>query len=442
MNWKLPFDIPLITPTLGLPLEFFSILGIIVFVVHICFIYMLIGASTASVIYNIVGVFKKDSSYDKFAYRMTNYTTVSENMGALWGVAPLLVISVLFTGFFYTAILKISPHILHIIYGNIIAFLLSYAYKFSWHALHNHKGFHIAIGLSAVLSFFTLPFVFMSMTNLYMQPELFASVNNIWDIMFTPVTGFRLLNFFLTAFMATGVAMIFIGARWVKKGDEEIGKIAISQGKKWFLLATPLNIVVMPLLPFVFTARISESLMHTGFIYLPFIASLLLIITFLFVLNKFKEEIITPQSALRAIGLVLVSIFLMATTREGVRVVSFAEPLELQAEATSKFMTASIAEYKKYKEELANKPALDLSDPVTLAESKGCLACHSLNIKLVGPSYIEVANKERNKGVLIHSIQNGSTNKYDVIPMPAQDVSNEEAKILVDWILSLEDQNK
>ena len=28
MNWKLPFDIPLITPTLGLPLEFFSILGI------------------------------------------------------------------------------------------------------------------------------------------------------------------------------------------------------------------------------------------------------------------------------------------------------------------------------------------------------------------------------------------------------------------------------
>lgn len=56
MNWKLPFDIPLITPTLGLPLEFFSILGIIVFVVHICFIYMLIGASTASVIYNIMGV--------------------------------------------------------------------------------------------------------------------------------------------------------------------------------------------------------------------------------------------------------------------------------------------------------------------------------------------------------------------------------------------------
>lgn len=439
MNWKLPFDIPLVTPTLGLPLEFFSVLGIIVFVVHISFIYMLIGASTASVIYNIIGVFKKDKAYDQFAYKMTNYTTVSENMGALWGVAPLLVISVLFTGFFYTAILKVSPHILHVIYGNIIAFLLSYAYKFSWHALENHKGFHIAIGASAVLAFFTLPFVFMSMTNLYMQPELFATVQNIWDMMFTPVTGFRLLNFFLSAFMATGVVMIFIGARWVKNGDTEIGKIAISQGKKWFLWATPLNIVVMPLLPFVFTPRISEGLMHTGFIYLPFVASILLIIAFLFILNKFNEEVVSPQSAMRAIALVFVSILLMATTREGVRVVSFEEPLALQAEATTKFMTASLAEYKKYKTEMANKPAVDLNDPLQLADAKGCLSCHSVDTKLVGPSYQEVALKEKNKNTLMHTIQNGSVNKYDVIPMPAQDVSDEEASKLADWIMSLGD---
>lgn len=437
MNWKLPFDIPLITPTLGLPLEFFSILGIIVFVVHICFIYMLIGASTASVIYNIMGVFKKDSNYDKFAYRMTNYTTVSENMGALWGVAPLLVISVLFTGFFYAAILKVSPHILHIIYGNIIAFLLSYAYKFSWHALENHKGFHIAIGLSAVLAFFTLPFVFMSMANLYMQPELFTTVNNIWDIMFTPVTGFRLLNFFLTAFMATGVVMIYIGAKWAKNGDTEIGKIAISQGKKWFLWATPLNVVVMPLLPFVFSARISEALLRTPFIYLPFIASLLLIVAFLFILNKFKEEVVLPQSALRAVALVLLSIFLMATTREGVRVVSFAEPLALQAEATSEFMNASLMEYKKYKEELANKPAADLNDPAVLAENKGCLACHGVDVKLVGPSYKEVASKSFDEATLVKSMMEGSENKYDVIPMPPQDLSEDEAKKLAKWILEL-----
>lgn len=105
-------------------------------------------------------------------------------------------------------------------------------------------------------------------------------------------------------------------------------------------------------------------------------------------------------------------------------------------------MTASIAEYKKYKEEMANKPALDLTNPKILAESKGCLACHAVDVKLVGPSYNEVANKERNKDVLIHSIHYGSVNKYDVIPMPAQDASDEEAQILVDWILSLKDTKK
>lgn len=441
MNWKLPFDIPLVTPTLGLPLEFYSILGIIVFVVHICFIYMLIGASTASVLYHIIGVNKKSKAHEEFAYRMTNYTTVSENMGALWGVAPLLVISVLFTGFFYTAILKVSPHILHIIYGNIIAFLLSYAYKFSWHKLENHKGFHIAIGAVAVLSFYTLPFVFMSMTNLYMQPELFASVNNIWEIMFTPVTGFRLANFFLSAFMATGVVLIYIGARWVKAGDVEVGKIAIDQGKKWFLFATPLNLVILPLLPFVFTSRISEALLHTPFIYLPFVAALLLLIAFLYVLNKFNEEIVTPQVGLKAVSLVIVSILLMATTREGVRVVSFAEPVALQAQATEEFMTASLAEYKRYKEELANKPAIDLNDPVQLAEAKGCLACHSVDVKLVGPSYNEVALRENDKATIINAIQNGSVNKYDVVPMSAQDVSVEEADKLADWIMSLKEHN-
>ena len=44
----------------------------------------------------------------------------------------------------------------------------------------------------------------------------------------------------------------------------------------------------------------------------------------------------------------------MATTREGVRVVSFAEPLALQAQATEDFMNASLTQYKKYKGEMAN----------------------------------------------------------------------------------------
>lgn len=437
MNWKLPFDIPLVVPTMGLPGWFFDTLGIIVFVVHIAFIYTLIGASTASVLYNITGVFKKSKTDDLLAYKMTNPTTISENMGALWGVAPLLVISVLYTGFFYTAILKVSPHILHIIYGNIFAFLLSYAYKFSWHSLHHHKGFHIAIGLVAVLTFYTLPPVFMSMSNLYLQPETFATVQNIWDMMLTPLTGFRLINFFLTAFSFTGIVMIYLGVKWVKAGgeDAEAGRLAIDQGKKWFMWAAPVNIAILPLVFFAFSPRISEAYIHTPFVFAPFAASVVLTILFFFLLKRFGTAEMNMGEATKALVMMLVAVLLMATARHGIRVVSFEEPLKLQAEATEKYMTDVITEYKAYKEEMKNAPAVVLDPAVSLADSKGCLACHSVDTALVGPSYKEVAAKGESAEVLTASLKNGSTGKWGETPMPPQNVTDEEAATLVEWVL-------
>jgi cytochrome c len=76
---------------------------------------------------------QKNPVYDRVAYLLTTPVTVSENMGALWGVAPLLLVSVLFTPLFYAAAIMNSPQWLHIIYGNIAAFLFSYLYKFTWH---------------------------------------------------------------------------------------------------------------------------------------------------------------------------------------------------------------------------------------------------------------------------------------------------------------------
>lgn len=437
MNWKLPFDIPLVVPTMGLPGWFFDTLGIIVFVVHIAFIYTLIGASTASVLYNITGVFKKSKTDDLLAYKMTNPTTISENMGALWGVAPLLVISVLYTGFFYTAILKVSPHILHIIYGNIFAFLLSYAYKFSWHSLHHHKGFHIAIGLVAVLTFYTLPPVFMSMSNLYLQPETFATVQNIWDMMLTPLTGFRLINFFLTAFSFTGIVMIYLGVKWVKAGgeDAEAGRLAIDQGKKWFMWAAPVNIAILPLVFFAFSPRISEAYIHTPFVFAPFAASVVLTILFFFLLKRFGNDEMNLGDATKALVLMLVAVLLMATARHGIRVVSFEEPLKLQAEATEKYMTDVITEYKAHKEAMKNAPAVVLDPAVSLADSKGCLACHSVDTALVGPSYKEIAAKGESADVLTASLKNGSTGKWGETPMPPQNVTDEEAKTLIEWVL-------
>lgn len=80
-----------------------------------------------------------------------------------------------------------------------------------------------------------------------------------------------------------------------------------------------------------------------------------------------------------------------------------------------------------------------------LAMSSGCLACHQVENKVVGPSYKQIA--ERYKGqegaqeMLTQSVINGGVNKWGPIPMPAKggrlDVSDEDIGKIVAWILTL-----
>jgi len=77
-----------------------------------------------------------------------------------------------------------------------------------------------------------------------------------------------------------------------------------------------------------------------------------------------------------------------------------------------------------------------------LAEKKNCLACHQVDKKLVGPSYMEVSAKYAGQkdaaAKLADKIQKGGTGVWGQIPMPANpQVNAEEAKTLATWILTL-----
>jgi cytochrome c len=76
-----------------------------------------------------------------------------------------------------------------------------------------------------------------------------------------------------------------------------------------------------------------------------------------------------------------------------------------------------------------------------LAQAKGCLNCHQVAAKIVGPAYVDVATKYRDdpgaEARLIKKVIDGGTGVWGQIPMPPNKVSEAEAKALVDWILSL-----
>ena len=90
---------------------------------------------------------------------------------------------------------------------------------------------------------------------------------------------------------------------------------------------------------------------------------------------------------------------------------------------------------------LSLQPAL-AQDAEALFKSKPCAACHNLDMKMVGPALKEVAAKyagsEGAVELLAGHIKNGTQGNWGAMPMPANPVTDEEAKILAEWVLSLQ----
>jgi cytochrome c len=77
-----------------------------------------------------------------------------------------------------------------------------------------------------------------------------------------------------------------------------------------------------------------------------------------------------------------------------------------------------------------------------LAQASGCTVCHSVDKKLIGPGYKDVAAKYRgNKAAeadLIKKVKGGSKGIWGDIQMPPNaHVKDEDIKTIVQWILSL-----
>ena len=86
----------------------------------------------------------------------------------------------------------------------------------------------------------------------------------------------------------------------------------------------------------------------------------------------------------------------------------------------------------------ASKPAQNPN--YALAEKSGCLACHGLNNKIVGPGFNEVAAKYKDQDAtakLVKKVKNGGDGVWGQIPMPPQsNLKDDEIQSLVQWILS------
>jgi cytochrome c len=77
-----------------------------------------------------------------------------------------------------------------------------------------------------------------------------------------------------------------------------------------------------------------------------------------------------------------------------------------------------------------------------LAQGSGCLSCHAMTEKIVGPAYSSIAEKYKADAdapsALAQSIQYGSKGKWGRIPMPPHpSLSPEDIKTLATWVMTV-----
>ncbi len=83
-----------------------------------------------------------------------------------------------------------------------------------------------------------------------------------------------------------------------------------------------------------------------------------------------------------------------------------------------------------------------LADPAATAQKAGCMACHAMDKKLVGPAFKDVAAKYKGQGdavaKLTDKVRKGGAGVWGPIPMSpngADKINDADLKDVVTWIL-------
>lgn len=235
INSFIPNDLELVIPG---HFGFFQFLLVFSFLIHIIFVNMTLAGGVFAVVTEIRGLMKKDKVYDKLALQLATQTSIFKSIAVVLGVAPLLLISVIYTQFFYPSTILIGKAWLSLIIVLIVAFLLLYVYKFSWVRWKHKRGLHLLFGITGSLILLAVPLVFIVNVVSMLYPEMWTGANGFFHSLFYyPQIWQRYAHFILSSFGAMGLFMYLWNFRQLNKAnrnEENVEKKPVFQlGKKF-----------------------------------------------------------------------------------------------------------------------------------------------------------------------------------------------------------------
>lgn len=82
------------------------------------------------------------------------------------------------------------------------------------------------------------------------------------------------------------------------------------------------------------------------------------------------------------------------------------------------------------------------ADPAAAAQKAGCMACHAMDKKIVGPAFKDIAAKYKGQGdavaKLTDKVRKGGAGVWGPIPMPpnpADKINDGDLKEVLGWVL-------
>ncbi|HEY1067387.1 MAG TPA: hypothetical protein VGE52_14795, partial [Pirellulales bacterium] len=180
-----PRDIPLPLPA---DLMWLQVLIVILFLVHIVFVNLLVGSTLLMLRFELRSLWFGDSTSRKVARAIGQTTTVTKSLAVVFGVAPLLLINVIYTVYFYTANALTGDFWMSIVAWATAAFLLLYLHKYSWDwsVMRARPWLHWATGAAAAAILLFIPLIFLTNINLMLFPDEWPKVKGFWSALWLP----------------------------------------------------------------------------------------------------------------------------------------------------------------------------------------------------------------------------------------------------------------
>jgi len=380
----LPHDIALPLPV---PVWFLYFAIIALFLLHILFVNLMVGGSTLTLLFEILGL--REERYDRLARQLAQTITVNKSLAVVLGIGPLLAINLLYTLYFYSANALTGHAWALLVPGIVAAFLLAYLHKYSWDRLAGYKWLHISMGAMSTGLFWLIPFVFLANINLMLFPARWSEVSGFISAVLLPNVFPRFLHFMLASLALTALFAIGYFTRRGFDLERQLPGFTRPELRR-LLYAAAFGLTLAQLLagPLLFFTLPVEGLSITLTLVIAAGLAVVLVVLWLLWRELNAADARVGHHFALICSLLLIVVLIMGSGRHLYREVAIDAHRRQVREQTADFHWASVAATIRERSGIGQPVYASAGERVY---QNVCSACHARDSMLVGPSVTEIA---------------------------------------------------